>query len=209
MKKENILIALMALALTNGAFAAQEETSDVYDYIETPVAEQGSDLLDDDNDGVINARDNCPQTPVDAKVNNQGCSEMVESSELQKLHILFANDSSTVEPIFQDQIRQMAEFLQLYPQASIELKGYASKVGNAEYNQKLSELRSESVRLLLIRFGVTPDRIRVIGFGETVLVADGDDQVSHAQNRRVTASVVGIKGEVLKEWTVFTALPKS
>lgn len=209
MKKGNILFALMTMALANGAFAAQEKTSDVYDYIETPVADQGSDLLDDDNDGVINARDNCPQTPAEAKVDNLGCSEVVKSSELQKLHILFANDSSTVDPVFQDQIRQMAEFLQLYPQASIELKGYASKVGNAEYNQKLSVLRSEAVRLQLIRFGVTPDRIRVIGFGETALVTDGDDQVSHAQNRRVTASVVGIKGEPLKEWTVFTALPKS
>jgi hypothetical protein len=32
--------------------------------------------------------------------------------------------------------------------------------------------------------------------------------VSHARNRRVTASVVGFKGEVVKEWTVFTTLPK-
>lgn len=205
----NAIIAVLSMTLAHSAYAAQEESSDVYDYMATPVAEQGSDLLDDDNDGVINARDKCPQTPQGAQVDNDGCGEQINSSEQQKLHILFANDSSAIEPAFDDQIRQMAEFLQLYPEASIELQGYASKVGGAEYNQALSERRSEAVRMQLIRYGVTPNRIRVIGFGDTVLVADGDDQVSHAQNRRVTATVVGLKDEVLKEWTVFTALPNS
>lgn len=205
----NVMIAVLSMTLAYSAYAAQEESSDVYDYMATPVAEQGADLLDDDNDGVINARDKCPQTPQGAQVDNDGCGKQINSSEQQKLHILFASDSSAIAPLFDDQIRQMAEFLQLYPEASIELQGYASKVGSAKYNQALSERRSAAVRMQLIRYGVTPNRIRVIGFGDTVLVADGDDQVSHAQNRRVTATVVGLKDEMLKEWTVFTALPNS
>ncbi|WGY47280.1 OmpA family protein [Vibrio sp. ABG19] len=205
----NVMIAVLSMTLAHSAYAAQEESSDVYDYMATPVAEQGADLLDDDNDGVINARDKCPQTPQGAQVDNDGCGKQINSSEQQKLHILFASDSSAIAPLFDDQIRQMAEFLQLYPEASIELQGYASKVGSAKYNQTLSERRSAAVRMQLIRYGVTPNRIRVIGFGDTVLVADGDDQVSHAQNRRVTATVVGLKDEMLKEWTVFTALPNS
>ncbi|QXO18427.1 MULTISPECIES: OmpA family protein [Vibrio] len=205
----NVMIAVLSMTLAHSAYAAQEESSDVYDYMATPVAEQGADLLDDDNDGVINARDKCPQTPQGAQVDNDGCGKQINSSEQQKLHILFASDSSAIAPLFDDQIRQMAEFLQLYPEASIELQGYASKVGSAKYNQALSERRSAAVRMQLIRYGVTPNRIRVIGFGDTVLVADGDDQVSHAQNRRVTATVVGLKDEMLKEWTVFTALPNS
>ena len=37
---------------------------DVYDYRQTPVPNQIADLLDDDKDGVINARDLCPDTPL-------------------------------------------------------------------------------------------------------------------------------------------------
>lgn len=44
-------------------------------YGETPVAVQIADLKDDDLDGVINARDDCPSTPRGALVDNEGCGE--------------------------------------------------------------------------------------------------------------------------------------
>ncbi|MBL4288511.1 OmpA family protein [Vibrio fluvialis] len=208
MKIRTLLLAVVAVALSRPLFANEEPSADVYDYITTPVANQVDDLLDDDNDGVINARDKCPDTPSASKIDNDGCGESIKSSHLQQLHILFANDSSDIPPVFLNQIRQMADFLRLYPETSIELQGYASKVGKPEYNLALSKQRSEAVRLQLVRFGVMPKRIRIVGFGDTVLAVEGEDQVSHARNRRVTASVVGFKGEVVKEWTVFTTLPK-
>ncbi|ELV8764001.1 OmpA family protein, partial [Vibrio fluvialis] len=194
MKIRTLLLAVVAVALSRPLFANEEPSADVYDYITTPVANQVDDLLDDDNDGVINARDKCPDTPSASKIDNDGCGESIKSSHLQQLHILFANDSSDIPPVFLNQIRQMADFLRLYPETSIELQGYASKVGKPEYNLALSKQRSEAVRLQLVRFGVTPKRIRIVGFGDTVLAVEGEDQVSHARNRRVTASVVGFKG---------------
>ncbi|ELV8853928.1 OmpA family protein, partial [Vibrio fluvialis] len=190
MKIRTLLLAVVAVALSRPLFANEEPSADVYDYITTPVANQVDDLLDDDNDGVINARDKCPDTPSASKIDNDGCGESIKSSHLQQLHILFANDSSDIPPVFLNQIRQMADFLRLYPETSIELQGYASKVGKPEYNLALSKQRSEAVRLQLVRFGVTPKRIRIVGFGDTVLAVEGEDQVSHARNRRVTASVV-------------------
>lgn len=208
MNIRTLLLAVMAVSLSRPLLANEEPNPDVYDYIQTPVANQMDDLLDDDNDGVINARDKCPDTPAASQIDNEGCGTAIKSSHLQKLHILFANNSSTIPPVFMNQIRQMADFLKLYPEASIELQGYASKVGKADYNLALSKQRSEAVRLQLLRFGVTPKRIRIVGYGDTVLAVNGEDQVSHAQNRRVTASVVGFKGEIVKEWTVFTTLPR-
>ncbi|MEF1164315.1 OmpA family protein, partial [Vibrio parahaemolyticus] len=61
----------------------------------------------------------------------------------------------------------------------------------------------------LLSYGIEPNRVRIIGFGDIHLAEQGTDQVSHALNRRVTASVVGYKGKVKKEWTIFTTLPEA
>lgn len=102
----------------------------------------------------------------------------------------------------------MAEFLEEYPETSIQLQGFASQQGNAEYNIRLSELRAAAVRVALIEYGVDPQRIETIGFGDTLLTAKGDSAVSHALNRRVVATVVGFKGDVVNEWNIFTSRKK-
>ncbi|HGE6067859.1 TPA: OmpA family protein [Vibrio cholerae] len=204
-------LPLFLCTVTTSALANQgqytKHEGDEYDYRPTPLANQIADLQDDDRDGVINARDLCPDTPKGSEIDNDGCGTFVKASQMQQLHILFANNSSSIEPAFLTQIRQMAEFLQTYPSTSIELQGYASKVGSAEHNLALSKQRSESVRDQLLRYGVAPERVNIVGYGDSVLEVEGTDDVSHARNRRVTATVVGYKGEVVKEWTIFTTLP--
>ncbi|QSA19605.1 OmpA family protein, partial [Vibrio furnissii] len=126
----------------------------------------------------------------------------------RQLHILFANDSYEINPVFADQIQAMAEFLKTYQSASIEIQGYTSKVGTNEYNQELSQKRAEAVERKLLSYGISPKRVRIIGFGETRLLDDGDSNSAHAVNRRVTATVVGLKEKVVEEWTIFSTLKK-
>ncbi|MEZ9700956.1 OmpA family protein [Vibrio sp. 10N.261.46.E12] len=202
MKRSYLLLS--ALTITLCACSSQNEEP----YIETPEAEQISDLQDDDNDGVVNARDTCPGTPESSLVDNEGCGETVSSQEVRQLNILFANDSYEVNPIFSDQITTMAEFLETYQSASIEIQGYASKVGASEYNLELSKKRAHHVEDELLSNGIDPSRVRVVGYGEERLESDGDDATSHALNRRVTATVVGLSEQIVEEWTIFTTLKK-
>ncbi|QJY41062.1 hypothetical protein HND97_10630 [Vibrio cholerae] len=65
-----------------------------------------------------------------------------------------------------------------------------------------SKQRSEAVRDQLLLYGVARERVNIVGYGDSVLEVEGTDDVSHARNRRVTATVVGYKGEVVKEWTI-------
>ena len=124
------------------------------------------------------------------------------------MRILFANDSFEVNPIFSDQITTMAEFLETYQSASIEIQGYASKVGASEYNLELSKKRAHHVEDELLSNGIDPSRVRVVGYGENRLESDGNDATSHALNRRVTATVVGLNEQIVEEWTIFTTLEK-
>lgn len=200
--------SFLAVLISATVFTAPLKAEDAYEYIETPKANQIDDLLDEDKDGVINARDLCPQTPRNADIDNDGCGTYIKTEEEMSLHILFANDSDVIQPAFLTQIREMSEFLESYPSTSIELKGYASKVGNPEYNKALSERRAESVESALLSNGVDSSRVRIVGFGDTNLEALGDDEVSHARNRKVVATVVGHKGNVKEEWSIFTKIEK-
>ncbi|HHX8496224.1 TPA: OmpA family protein [Vibrio diabolicus] len=203
MKPMKILFVLSLLAVTQLVVAEDE-----YDYRPVPSAEQIADLQDEDNDGVINARDMCPGTPEGSEVDNDGCGEYIKASDNMQVRILFANDSDEINPVFRRQVRELSDFLKEYPTTSIELHGYASKVGGSQHNQDLSERRARNVREALLSYNIEPSRVRIVGFGDTHLAQQGTDEVSHALNRRVTASVVGYKGEIKKEWTIFTTLPE-
>ncbi|MCD9543254.1 OmpA family protein [Photobacterium carnosum] len=169
-----------------------------------PVAKQTKNLFDNDSDGVINQRDHCPKTPIDAIVDNNGCPTYIDSSEENKIHVLFANDSSVIVENYRNNIKNMSTFLAKYPKTHIELKGYASPVGNAVYNVALSKRRASVIRQALINEGVTPARIKTVGFGDSDPVKASDIEESNTLSRRVVAQVIGSQGNVVKEWTVYT-----
>ncbi|OAJ92319.1 OmpA family protein [Vibrio bivalvicida] len=200
--------SLLTMIIAATVFAAPLKAEDVYQYIDTPTPNQVDDLLDEDKDGVINARDLCPQTPLNAEIDNDGCGTYVKTQEEMSLHILFANDSDEIQPVFLAQIREMADFLKSYPSTSIELQGYASKVGQHEYNMALSKRRAISVEHALLSNGIDSNRVRIVGFGDTNLSETGTDEVSHAKNRKVVATVIGHKGNVKEEWSIFTKIKK-
>ncbi|NOJ03754.1 OmpA family protein [Vibrio splendidus] len=190
-------------------FTFNIQASDEISYIPTPTISQVADQFDQDSDGVINERDLCPDTPQFAEIDNDGCGSLVETEDSYVIRILFNNDSDTINSIYDQQIKGMVNFLKQYSNTAIEIQGYASNVGNHQYNMTLSTRRAKQVRNKIINLGITESRIRIVGFGDTQLSSIGIDEISHALNRKVTATVVGHKGEVKEEWNIFTTLPKS
>ncbi|MFA0112643.1 OmpA family protein [Vibrio sp. 10N.261.46.E11] len=202
-----LLKTILPLCFMVASANIMAETNDEFTYRTLPDITQSYDLEDDDNDGVINARDLCIDTQIGAEIDNDGCGSYFESSEEKELHILFANDSAEIKPVFLGQIRQMAAFLKRYENTSIQLQGYASKVGNAEHNLKLSKKRADNVRRALISNGIPPSRAYTVGYGD-VGFRDNDTETNHALNRKVVASVVGFKGNIKEEWHIFTKIGK-
>ncbi|MDO6542225.1 OmpA family protein [Photobacterium sanguinicancri] len=169
-----------------------------------PLAEQSKDLRDDDDDGVINARDKCANTPHSAIVDNDGCPTYVANPEEGRIHILFANDSTQITTEYQNQISEMSQFLKTHPSTYIELKGYASPVGSSDYNVGLSQRRAQVVKQSLLDSGITKNRIMTVGFGDTEPVSAESQEVTNTLSRRVTAQVKTASNKVVEEWTIFT-----
>lgn len=171
-----------------------------------PVANQTLDLQDSDNDGVINARDLCKKTPLNAIINNDGCHNNFNKLNQYKLRVLFANNSTEITKDTLDQISIMADNLSKYPNTNLQLQGFASKTGSSAYNKTLSRKRALAVRSVLINdYGISANRLTIIGYGDTKPAALGDTEDAYAQNRRVTATLVNKESGVKQRWTIYSS----
>ncbi|MFA0442213.1 hypothetical protein BCU70_16200 [Vibrio sp. 10N.286.49.C2] len=207
MKRHNLMM-LCSLSVFSLTIQATTQEQDKYDYIPTPLADQKADLVDNDKDGVINARDLCVVTPDGSVIDNDGCEKYIDTSQSMAIRVLFDNNSAVIKPVFQNQIQQMADFLATYPETKIEIEGYASIVGNPDKNLILSQTRADAVRQAIIDNGIDPTRLTIVGFGDTKLEELGSSEFANAMNRKVVASVIGYKGEVEQQWTIFTKIGK-
>ncbi len=113
--------------------------------------------------------------------------------------VLFGNGKSAIEPEYQPQLVQLAEKAKTIEAYMIQVIGYASSVGNATVNQKLSEDRAHNVTNFLSQQGNIPltNVLAPGAMGESRQVGQvGDDQSAEAQanNRRVVVRVLQNKG---------------
>ncbi|MBE3022954.1 OmpA family protein [Campylobacter sp. 7477a] len=141
--------------------------------------------LDDDNDGVLNDVDKCPNTPAGVVVDETGCEKVIV---LRDLGVNFAFDSYAVSPTYAAEIKKVADFMAENPDYKVVLAGHTDSVGKEAYNQKLSEKRANAVAKTLEGYGVSADKISTLGYGELRPIADNGTKEGRAQNRRVEAT---------------------
>jgi outer membrane protein OmpA-like peptidoglycan-associated protein len=82
-------------------------------------------------------------------------------------------------------LKQVGEFLTSYPDRTIVVEGHTDSVGDASFNQNLSEQRALSVKNALITNGVATGQIKSKGLGEEFPVANNGTDAGRQQNRRV------------------------
>lgn len=164
-----------------------------------PVAVTGPIVKDSDNDGVIDTKDQCANTPTMDKVDGNGCTIFTEQQETVSLEINFDNSKSTVKPKYNNEIGKVAEFMNTYPQTNLTINGHSSAQGSAKFNQKLSAQRAQAiVDVLVNKFSIDANRLEAIGHGESQLLNTENTAAAHEQNRRIEASIVTVKQVVEK-----------
>jgi outer membrane protein OmpA-like peptidoglycan-associated protein len=99
------------------------------------------------------------------------------------LHFDF--DKAVLRPDTAQLVREIAIMLQGNPNWVIQIAGHTDSLGGTQYNQRLSSARARAIRQALIARGVTPDRLKAIGYGETRPKADNATLAGRAINRRV------------------------
>ena len=103
--------------------------------------------------------------------------------------VTFATNSAQIDQRFGPVLNDVADVLMTYPATYVDVIGHADSVGDASYNQTLSERRASSVAAELIARGVMRDRLYVAGMGESQPIASNDTDSGRAANRRVEIKI--------------------
>ncbi|MDN2663027.1 OmpA family protein [Psychromonas sp. 14N.309.X.WAT.B.A12] len=167
--------------------------------------EQLYDLSDPEGDGVINARDNCIDTPLGAAVDNNGCGVDVIEKVRVTLLVNFDNNSSVVDAKYFPEIQKLAGLLEEYKSVNVSIEGHTSQVGTAKYNKLLSLKRAEAVKSILVnKYGINRDRVAAVGYGFEQLLNEGHSDYANAQNRRIVAEIAGGKEVIDMKWNIYS-----
>jgi OOP family OmpA-OmpF porin len=72
----------------------------------------------------------------------------------------------------------------------VAVEGHTDAIGTEEYNEQLSLRRAEVVYRYFVNHGIDPERMEVVGYGESRPVASNETPSGRAQNRRTELHVV-------------------
>ena len=105
-------------------------------------------------------------------------------------NIFFDFDKATIRPESANELDRLIKLLTENPTLKIELGSHTDSKGSDDYNQKLSQSRSQSVVTYLIGKGIATDRLVAKGYGETVPVATNDTDAGRQENRRTEFKIL-------------------
>lgn len=103
--------------------------------------------------------------------------------------ILFDVNSYELKDQSKEDIANLSEILKKYEDTNIMFAGHTDNTGSEEYNQDLSEKRAQSVAEFAAFTGVDPERMTIVGNGESDPIADNSTVEGRAQNRRVEIAI--------------------
>lgn len=158
--------------------------------------DDGCPELDNDHDGLADDTDRCPDEPetVNAYQDADGCPDAVPVEVARFTGVIqgitFDNNKATIrassEPTLQGALATLLQF----PDMRIEIQGHTDDKAADAYNLDLSQRRADAVLAWFVSHGVDAARLRAVGYGETVPVADNTTDLGRATNRRVEFKLI-------------------
>jgi OOP family OmpA-OmpF porin len=137
---------------------------------------------DSDRDGVTDCEDQCPNTPVGATVNMQGCWVLKG--------VFFDTAKHNIKAKYYPLLNNVADVIKNNPGLSIEIQGHTDSVGSDGYNLGLSNRRATSVKDYLSKKVGNAGALSAKGYGESKPVDTNATAEGKANNRRVQLDVI-------------------
>ena len=106
-------------------------------------------------------------------------------------NIEFEVAKGTLTPKGRQTVNKLAVILKKYPDIRVEIAGHTDSDGNADFNQRLSQARVDTVRSALIQQGIAATRLEAVGYGETKPLVPNTGPENKQKNRRVEINIIG------------------
>jgi K(+)-stimulated pyrophosphate-energized sodium pump len=104
--------------------------------------------------------------------------------------LYFETGKSVLKPASQEQLKNIATILKVYPSIELRLGGYTDNTGDALSNNKLSAERAELAKAELVKLGADAKKLSTEGYGSLHPVCEANDtKECKAMNRRIDVRV--------------------
>jgi peptidoglycan-associated lipoprotein len=105
--------------------------------------------------------------------------------------VYFLVDQTNLTPEAREILTRQAQWLQQYPNVTLQVEGHADERGTREYNISLSARRATNTRNFLISQGVKGSRLSSIAYGKERPAQLCDSEECWSQNRRGVSVITG------------------
>jgi len=136
----------------------------------------------------------------------QGKKEIKRSIRLDKAvvgsvtilkNIFFDTGKASIKEASISELDRIHELLKANPNLKIQINGHTDNVGEADYNQKLSDQRAQAVASYLLQYGTSKSQVGAKGFGETRPLVSNDDEFGGREiNRRTEIEVLSVQEKI-------------
>jgi outer membrane protein OmpA-like peptidoglycan-associated protein len=125
-----------------------------------------------------------PETPGEAASSMEQALEQKKPVEIYGIYFDF--NSATIKPDSEAVLKQISDILHRNPSWKLSISGHTDSIGDAAFNQALSERRAAAVKdALVTRYGISADRLTTRGYGASNPIETNSTLEGRARNRRV------------------------
>lgn len=105
---------------------------------------------------------------------------------LRLVGLTFDSGAAQIRPQSFDLLGKVEKAIDVFPRSELIIEGHTDSHGGDDFNQKLSQERSESVQQYMINAMRIPTyRLIATGYGETRPIASNETQSGRSRNRRI------------------------
>jgi outer membrane protein OmpA-like peptidoglycan-associated protein len=116
--------------------------------------------------------------------------QIKKGSKIILKNIFFDTDSFNIKSNSESELNKLILFMNSNISIKIEIGGHTDNKGKSVYNLNLSQKRAKSVNDFLIKKGLSLNRLKYKGFGDTVPISTNDTEEGRALNRRTELKIV-------------------
>ena len=120
----------------------------------------------------------------------EGLQSIEEGASIVLENIFFEFNKTALLPKSFTELEKIGAFVKENNIQLIEIGGHTDSEGSDSYNQKLSEGRAKSVVDYLTAHGISAERMRAIGYGESKPIDTNRTEEGRAINRRVEFTLI-------------------
>ncbi len=113
--------------------------------------------------------------------------------KMQLANVFYEIDSWQLKQESMNELNNLVTLLSGNKNLIMEIGGYTDSTGSKEYNMGLSEKRALSVVNYLISSGISADRLKYKGYGNTSPLGDNVTTEGRKLNRRTEAKIIDLK----------------